>query len=63
MAVDLIINSQQGSDIAALKLLNRFKPLLKKYARLLSDEDGFYEMQANFLQIIQSMDIILLAKT
>lgn len=49
---DLLISGQQGCKASQLALLNKFEPLLKKYAWYLSYEDALQDLQLGFLQLL-----------
>ncbi|MBC5694656.1 sigma-70 family RNA polymerase sigma factor [Agathobaculum hominis] len=51
---ELILHAANHSEAETLEVIKRFKPLLKKYARLLHIEDAYDELQAEFLKIIYS---------
>ena len=51
---ELILHAANHSDIETLEVINRFKPLLQKYAHLLHTEDAYDELQLEFLKIIYS---------
>jgi len=55
MLIDHIRNSQNRDETATLLLLEKFRPLLKKYAHKLSYEDAFDDLQADFLALIQNL--------
>lgn len=55
MTIDMIRSSQQGNPDATLQLLQKFNPLLKKYARKLGYEDAFSDLQADFLELLTKM--------
>lgn len=56
MIVQEIRESQKGNQQATLNLIERFAPLLNKYARKLEPEDGFYDLQLEFLELILHLD-------
>lgn len=54
---DLIHHSQEGHPASTVKLIEKFMPLLKKYAFRLHYEDAFEDLQLDFLASIQSIDL------
>ena len=56
MIMDAIRSSQRGNQQATLDLVKKFSPELKKYARKLETEDAYYDLQADFLEIILHLD-------
>ena len=56
MIMDAIRSSQRGNQQATLDLVKKFSPALKKYARKLETEDAYYDLQADFLEIILHLD-------
>lgn len=55
MIIDAIQESQHGNQEAILELIEKFSPALRKYARKLGTEDAFYDLQLDFIEIIQSI--------
>lgn len=51
----LIVAYQTGDDDAALELIDKFRPLLKKYAYALNREDSYEELQCYFLFLIKRL--------
>ena len=54
MLINDIRNGQGGNQQAALDLVNQFSPALKKYARKLETEDAYYDLQVDFLDLINA---------
>lgn len=52
MIADKIKRAQAGEQQAAIDLIDQFSPLLKKYAGKLSYEDAYYDLRADFLDLI-----------
>lgn len=42
---DLFLNAYNGNSFAQLQIVQRFQPLLKKYAALLKYEDAYSDLQ------------------
>lgn len=40
-----------------LELIQQFSPLLRKYAYLLQTEDSFYDLQADFIELIMTIKL------
>ena len=57
MITGLIIQSQQGDSDAILALIEKFKFSLKKYAFKLRYEDAYYDLLADFVELIGNMCI------
>lgn len=57
MTFDLFVESQSGNSEALLTLIDKFKPLLKKYAYLLKYEDAYNDLQADFIEIVQNIQL------
>lgn len=52
---DCILAYQQGDAEAALELIDRFKPLLKKYAHMLHQEDSYEALQCYLLELLKGI--------
>jgi DNA-directed RNA polymerase sigma subunit (sigma70/sigma32) len=52
MIIDDIQNGQNGNQQAILNLIEKFNPVLKKYARKLETEDAYNDLQLEFLETI-----------
>ncbi len=63
MIIDNVRNGQCGNQQAVLDLIDKFTPLLKKYARELKTEDAYYDLQAEFLELILCIDCNKLRET
>ena len=49
---ELLTNAANHSEPETLEIIERFKPLLRKYARLLRTEDADDELQLELLKVI-----------
>ena len=54
---DLIAESQNGNNDATLLLIEKFKPLLKKYAYKLYYEDAYYDLLVDFIDMIHDINL------
>lgn len=54
---DLISESQNGNNDATLHMIEKFKPLLKKYAYKLYYEDAYYDLLVDFIELIHDIDL------
>lgn len=63
MIIDDICSGQRGDQQAMLNLVRKFSPALKKYAKRLGTEDGYYDLEAEFLEIILHLDCSRLRET
>ena len=54
--LESIIEVQKDRDGKLIDLINRFKPLISKYAYRLGYEDAFWDMQLRFIEIILSLN-------
>lgn len=52
MTYELIKQAQAQNEDALLKLIDKFKPMLRKYTRLLNYEDAFSDLQLHFIKLI-----------
>lgn len=57
MLEGLIIKAQGADNEAMLELINKFSPLLKKYARRLNYEDAQNDLILYFIQLIHGMNL------
>jgi RNA polymerase sigma factor (sigma-70 family) len=57
MTADLITQSQSGKADATLALINKFNPLIKKYAYLLHHEDAYDDLLVDFIQLVHDIDL------
>jgi len=55
MTIDMILSSQKHDDKATIYLIEKFKPLLKKFASKLSYEDAYYDLLIDFIELIQNI--------
>lgn len=51
---DLFQNAYNGNSFAQLQIVQRFQPLLKKYAALLKYEDAYSDLQLYLLELLHS---------
>lgn len=51
---DLFLNAYNGNSFAQLQIVQRFQPLLKKYAALLKYEDAYSDLQLYLLELLHS---------
>ena len=63
MIIDDIRSGQCGDQSAVLHLINRFSTMLKKYAQKLGTEDAYYDLQAEFIELILYLDCNKLRNT
>lgn len=54
---DLIRRSQTGDGNATLALVQKFNPLLKKYAKELSYEDALNDLTLDFLELLHNINL------
>lgn len=57
MTADLIAQSQSGEVDATLELVNKFKPLLRKYAFKLNFDDAYDDLLLDFLILMKSIPL------
>lgn len=57
MTIDIIVRSQGGDGDATLLLIEKFNPLLKKYAYKLSYDDAYNDLLLNFIELLHNMQI------
>lgn len=57
MLYALIQQAQRRDDSAVLQLVKQFDPLLRKYARLLKDEDAYEILLTDFVELLFKMDL------
>lgn len=55
--LDLIRKSQDGDESATLALVQKFNPLLKRYARKLSYEDALSDLVLDFLELLYNINL------
>ena len=55
MTVDLIVQLQKGDSSATLTLVEKFNPLLKKYAYKLNYEDSYNDLLLDFIVLLNKM--------
>lgn len=63
MIKNIIIQAQQSNEKAMLILIDKFKPLLKGYARKLNCEDAYEDILLFFIELINSFKIDRLSTT
>lgn len=57
MLDETITSAQRNNSESLLALIEKFKPLLKKYAYKLHYEDAYYDLQLDFIQIILTINL------
>lgn len=57
MTIDIIQKSQGGDGDATLMLVEKFNPLLKKYAYKLSYDDAYNDLLVDFIELLHNMQI------
>ncbi len=57
MICRLLARAQQGDEEAMLELINRFQPLLKKYAKKLRYDDAYEDCLLFFIELVKTMDL------
>lgn len=57
MICRLLVKAQQGDEKAMLELINRFQPLLKKYAKKLGYDDAYEDCLLFFIELVKTMDL------
>lgn len=57
MVCSLLEKAQQGDQAAMLELINRFQPLLKKYARKLGYDDAYEDCLLFFIELVTFIDL------
>lgn len=57
MIIELVKKAQENKEEATLELLQRFEPLLRKYARKLNYEDAYEDITLYFIEKIMAMDL------
>lgn len=57
MLYQLILRAQCGDSDAVIEIIQKFVPLLKKYAYKLHNEDAYENLQCDFLGLIYSIDL------
>lgn len=57
MTIDIIEKSQSGNVDATLMLIEKFNPLLKKYAYKLSYDDAYNDLLIDFIELLHNMKI------
>ena len=57
MLKDTIAAAQRNDEGSLLALIEKFKPLLKKYAYKLHYEDSFFDLQLDFIQIVTTLNL------
>ena len=55
----IIDHAKQRDEHSIVELVARFKPLLRKYARLLAYDDAYADLECEFLTIVMSFPPIL----
>ena len=57
MIVDEVYKIQSGDNTATLKLIEKFKPILKKYAHSLSYEDAYDDLLVDFIELLNTLKV------
>ncbi|AGC67701.1 RNA polymerase sigma factor, sigma-70 family [Thermoclostridium stercorarium subsp. stercorarium DSM 8532] len=57
MTIDIIAKLQNGNGNAAIVLINKFNPLLKKYAYKLNYEDAYNDLLADLISLLNNLQI------
>lgn len=57
MISEIITASQNGNSEATLLMVEKFKPLLKKFAYKLYYEDAYYDLLVDFIELIQGINL------
>ncbi len=60
---ELLIKSSKGDNEAQLSIIEKFQPLLRKYARYLEYEDAYDDLVCDLIAMCKSFDAIKLRKT
>ncbi len=63
MIKNLIIELQKGSKDAILQLIEKFDPLLKKYAYKLRYDDAYNDLLLEFIQLLKNLRLNVLDNT
>lgn len=56
MFYNLLVKAQLGNQEAMLELINRFQPLLKKYARKMEYDDAYEDCVLFFIELIKKIN-------
>lgn len=57
MTADLITQSQTGDKTATLALIEKFNPLLKKYAYKLFYDDAYNDLLVDFIELVHNIQL------
>lgn len=57
MICSLLEKAQQGDNTAMMELIDKFQPLLKKYARKLNYDDAYEDCLLFFIELVKTMDL------
>lgn len=57
MLIDDIIKIQNGDSDLTLKLIEKFNPMLKKYAHNLYYEDAYHDLLADFIELLSNIKV------
>lgn len=57
MICRLLAKAQQGDEEVMLELINRFQPLLKKYAKKLRYDDAYEDCLLFFIELVKTVDL------
>lgn len=61
MLIDKIREAQSGSQQHMLEIIEKFRPLLRRYARLLNYEDAINDVTVEFIALLTQMNISIFA--
>lgn len=57
MIIEEINRIQNGDNTATLKLIEKFKPILKKYAHSLFYEDAYDDLLVDFIELLSTLKV------
>lgn len=63
MTEDLIVQSQQGNNDATISLIEKFNPLLNKYAYKLYYDDAYCDLRIDFIEFLHKIQLGTLRNT
>lgn len=55
MIIEEVYKIQRGDNTATLKLIEKFKPIIKKYAHSLSYEDAYDDLLVDFIELLSTL--------
>lgn len=53
----LLLSSYEGDSLAIIALVEKFQPILKKYAYMLNYEDAYYDLLVKLIELIKSPNL------